>query len=78
VLIFDRVPKAPNVQVGNIVITAGSLGKGKLPSMFPRGLRIGTVSSVSNNDVNTFKTIQVQPFVDFSSLQSVIVLVPRH
>jgi rod shape-determining protein MreC len=77
VLIFDRVPKAPNVQVGNIVITAGSLGKGKLPSMFPRGLRIGTVSSVSNNDVNTFKTIQVQPFVDFSSLQSVIVLVPR-
>jgi rod shape-determining protein MreC len=77
VLIFDRVPKAPNVQVGNIVITAGSLGKGKLPSMFPRGLRIGTVSSVSNNDVNTFKTIQVQPFVDFSSLQSVIVLVPQ-
>lgn len=77
VLIFDRVPKAPNVQVGNLVITAGSLGKGKLPSMFPRGLRIGTVSSVSNNDVSTFKTIQVQPFVDFSSLQSVIVLVPR-
>jgi hypothetical protein len=32
---------------------------------------------VSNNDVNTFKTIQVQPFVDFSSLQSVIVLVPQ-
>ncbi len=45
--------------------------------MFPRGLRIGTVSSVSNNDVDTFKTIQVEPFVDFSSLQSVIVLVPR-
>lgn len=77
VLVFDRVPKAPNVQVGNIVITAGSLGKGTLPSIFPRGLRIGTVSSVSNNDVNTFKTIQVEPFVDFSSLQSVIVLVPK-
>jgi rod shape-determining protein MreC len=77
VLVFDRVPKAPNVQVGNIVISAGSLGKGALPSIFPRGLRIGTVSSVSNNDVNTFKTIQVEPFVDFSSLQSVIVLVPK-
>jgi rod shape-determining protein MreC len=76
-LIFDRVPKAPNVQVGDIVVTAGSLGKGALPSMFPRGVRIGTVSSVSNNDVNTFKTIQVDPFVDFSSLQSVIVLVPK-
>jgi rod shape-determining protein MreC len=77
VLIFDRVPKAPDVQVGNIVITAGSLGKGALPSMFPHGLRIGAVSSVSNNDVNTFKTIQVEPFVDFSSLQSVIVLVQK-
>jgi cell shape-determining protein MreC len=45
--------------------------------MFPRGLRIGIVSSVSNTDANIFKSIQVQPFVDFSSLQSVIVLVPR-
>jgi rod shape-determining protein MreC len=78
VLVFDRVPKAPDVQVGNIVITAGSFGHGQLPSIFPRGLRIGTVSSVSNNDVNTYKTIQVDPFVDFSSLQSVIVLVPNH
>jgi rod shape-determining protein MreC len=77
VLVFDRVSKAPNVVVGNIVITAGSLGKGALPSMFPRGLLIGTVSSVSNNDVDTFKSIQVQPFVDFSALQSVIVLVPK-
>jgi rod shape-determining protein MreC len=77
VLVFDRVSKSSNVAVGNIVISAGSLGKGALPSMFPRGLRIGTVSSVNNNDVDTFKTIQVDPFVDFSALQSVIVLVPH-
>ena len=77
VLVFDRVSKAANVAVGNIVVSAGSLGKGALPSMFPRGLRIGTVSSVNNNDVDTFKTIQVEPFVNFSSLQSVIVLVQR-
>jgi rod shape-determining protein MreC len=76
-LIFDRVPKAPNVEVGNIVISAGSIGKGTLPSMFPRGLQIGTVSSVSNNDIDTFKTIQVDPIVDFSALRSVIVLVPK-
>jgi rod shape-determining protein MreC len=76
-LILDRVPKAPNVEVGDIVITAGSLGKGTLPSMFPRGLQVGTVSSVSNNDIDTFKTIQVEPFVDFSALRSVIVLVPN-
>jgi cell shape-determining protein MreC len=38
---------------------------------------VGTVTSVSNLDVNTFKTIQVEPFVNFSTLQSVIVLVAK-
>ena len=44
-LVFDRVPKAPYVGVGDTVITAGSLGRGALPSMFPRGIQIGTVAS---------------------------------
>jgi rod shape-determining protein MreC len=77
VIVFDRVSKAQYVGVGDTVITAGSLGKGALPSMFPRGVPVGIVKSASSNDVNAFKSIQVQPFVDFSSLQSVIVLVPR-
>ena len=45
--------------------------------MFPRGVAIGTVTSQSSNDINPFKNVQVQPLVDFSSLQSVIVLVPK-
>ena len=43
----------------------------------PRGVRIGTVTSQKNSDANPFKNIQVRPLVDFSSLQSVIVLVPN-
>lgn len=77
VLVLDRVPKSKYVGVGDQIITAGTLGKGALPSMFPRGVLIGTVTSESDTDVNAFKTIQVQPAVDFSSLQSVIVLVPQ-
>jgi rod shape-determining protein MreC len=77
VLVFDRVSKARYVAVGDYVITAGSIGKGLLPSMFPHGIPIGRVSSAGENDTNTFKTIQVDPFVNFSTLQSVIVLVPR-
>jgi rod shape-determining protein MreC len=77
VLVLDRVPKSKYVGVGDKVITAGTLGKGALPSMFPSGVLIGTVTSESDTDVNAFKTIQVQPAVDFGSLQSVIVLVPR-
>ena len=45
--------------------------------LFPRGLRVGSVASVNKLDVNTFQTIQVDPFVDLSTLQSVIVLVPK-
>ncbi len=77
VLILDGVSPSANVANGDTVITAGTLGKGSLPSMFPRNIPVGTVSSSSNNDVNPFKNIQVKPLVNFSTLQSVIVLVPK-
>jgi rod shape-determining protein MreC len=77
VLILDRVLARSYVGVGDQIITAGSLGKGALPSMFPHGIAIGTVTSASDSDVNSYKIIQVKPFVDFSSLRSVIVLVPK-
>jgi rod shape-determining protein MreC len=77
VLVFDLVPQGAFVGVGDTVITAGSLGKGALPSKFPHGIPVGTVSSSSNNDANAFKSIQVEPLADFSSLRSVIVLVPK-
>ena len=78
VLILDRVSKTEDVNVGDTIITAGTLGTSALPSLFPRGIPVGSVTSQSNNDVNAFKNIQVSPLVDFSSLQSVIVLVPKH
>jgi rod shape-determining protein MreC len=76
-LVLDLVSKSKVVREGDTIVTAGSLGKGALPSMFPRGIPVGTVTSQSSNDVNPFKNIQVRPLVDFSSLQSVIVLVPK-
>jgi rod shape-determining protein MreC len=76
VLILDRVLKQKAVRVGDTIITAGTLGSTTLKSTFPRGIPIGTVTSESDTDVNAFKNIQVEPLVDFTSLQSVIVLVP--
>jgi rod shape-determining protein MreC len=77
VLVLDRVQKSKYVGVGDKIITAGTLGKGSLPSMFPRGILVGTVTSESDTDVNPYKTIQVEPAVDFTSLQKVIVLTPK-
>ena len=77
VLILDRVQKRPVVRVGDTIVTAGSLGAGPLKSKFPRGIPIGTVWSKSSNDTTLFQNIQLKPLVDFSSIQSVVVLVPR-
>jgi rod shape-determining protein MreC len=77
VLILDRVPKTPVVRVGDTIVTAGSLGSGPLTSKFPRGVPIGTVSSKSTNDTTLFQSIQLKPLVDFSSIQTVVVLVPK-
>ena len=77
VLIMDDVSKQERVATGDLVMTNGLLGAGALPSMFPRGILIGRVSSAGINDINPFQNIQVQPFVDVESLRSVIVLVPK-
>jgi rod shape-determining protein MreC len=76
-LVFGYVPKKNVVETGDTIITAGTAPKATLPSMYPRGIPIGTVTSESDNDVDVFKNIQVEPAVDLSSLQSVIVLVPK-
>jgi rod shape-determining protein MreC len=76
-LVFDRVPKSKYVGRGAVIMTAGSPGAGQLPSLYPRNIEIGKVASVSSDDTETFLQIQIDPFVDFSSLQSVLVLVPK-
>ncbi len=77
VLIFDRVSKTKRVDVNDTVVTSGTIGKGALPSLYPKDVVIGTVTSQSESDADAFQTIQVQPLVDFSSLRSVIALVPK-
>ena len=75
-LILDQVTKDQVVYRGDRVLTQGSLAGG-LPSIYPRGIPIGTVTHVGQSDVGLYKDIQLSPFVDFSSLESVIVLVPK-
>jgi rod shape-determining protein MreC len=75
-LIFDRVPKSQSVQEGHQIVTSGRRYLG-LPSLYPKGIGIGKVTSVTHLDTEDFKTIQIEPYVDFSSLQAVLVLVPK-
>jgi rod shape-determining protein MreC len=75
-LVLERVRKEDVVEAGDVVITAG-WRSGRLASIYPRGIPIGVVTSVGQLDTDTYKRIEVDPFVDFSSLDSVLVLVEK-
>jgi rod shape-determining protein MreC len=76
-LVLDQVKKRFDVHKGDKVVTAGSARGDELPSLYPRGIPIGEVVSVAQSDIEPFKRIQVQPYVDFGVIDSVIVLVPK-
>jgi rod shape-determining protein MreC len=73
-LVLDQVTKEQVVSLDDIVVTAGTLG-GRLRSIFPRGIQIGVVSSVGQTDTEPYMQVQLDPYVDFSDLHSVAVLV---
>lgn len=73
-LVLDRVPKEDVVRVGDTVVTAG-WRVGQLSSLYPRGIPIGRVTSVGQADTDLYKQVLVEPFADFRSLDSVLVLV---
>ncbi len=75
-LILDRVEKDETASEGDTVITAGWWTE-RFESLFPRGIPIGTVESVGQQDVDLFKRIQIAPLVDFDSLAAVIVLIKK-
>jgi rod shape-determining protein MreC len=76
-LVFDKVSKDEHVQRGDQVVTKGTR-EGELASLYPRGIPIGLVTFVNQTDTDPFKRIQLQPYVDFGSLdQNLIVLVPK-
>ncbi len=75
-LIFDLVPKDKLVRKNDPIATAGR-GTGKLASLYPKGIAIGTVEQVGRTDVDIYQSVQVQPAADFSSISFVMLLVPK-
>jgi rod shape-determining protein MreC len=73
---LTRVQKANQLNEGDLIVTQ-HWRIGSLTSLYPEGIPIGTVSGASQNDTDLYWQAQVIPRVDFSSLQSVIVLVPK-
>ncbi|MBT3312042.1 MAG: rod shape-determining protein MreC [Desulfobacterales bacterium] len=66
--IFEYVLRKDEVKVGDIVITSG------LDGVYPKGLRIGHVSSVIKRNAGIFQDVIVSPYVDFEKLEEVLVV----
>jgi rod shape-determining protein MreC len=75
-LILDQVPKQLRVKEGDALVTDGT-HNARYPDLYPYGIPIGRVSSVSATDTSTFLQVQVQPFANLGSLDAVAVLVPK-
>lgn len=67
-LTFDFVLRQEEVHVGDRVVTSGMGG------VFPKGLVIGTVKDFDRKEFGLFQAVTVNPAVDFSHLEEVLVM----
>jgi rod shape-determining protein MreC len=78
ILLLTGVPKSRVVREGDIVTTSGWRAPGdEYRSLYPRGLVIGQVTNVAVSESAEDQVIQVTPYADLSSFNSVLVLDPK-
>jgi rod shape-determining protein MreC len=65
---FEFVLRKHDVQLGDTVIASG------LDGVYPKGLRIGRISDLSERKSDIFYDITVEPFVDYETLEEVLVI----
>jgi len=68
-LFIDLIPQEAEVQAGDLVLTSGIGGT------YPANILIGQVGNVRQDATALFQTASVQPIVDFSRLEIVLVIV---
>ncbi len=64
---LKNLSRSCTVAVGDYVITSGE-------GIFPKGLLIGSIETISNDKYNTSLYASVKPFVNFSELREVMVI----
>jgi rod shape-determining protein MreC len=62
------VDRSQDLRRGDIVVTSG------LDGIFPRGLLVGTIKSVTGAGPGLFLNVTIAPAVDFSGLEQVLVI----
>jgi rod shape-determining protein MreC len=68
---FEFVARGGDVAVGDVVITSG------LDGVYPKGLRVGTVTAVSEAGSGLLRAATLAPAVDFGRLEQAFVILRR-
>jgi rod shape-determining protein MreC len=66
---INYMPRTADVIPGDTVITSG------LGGIFPKGLIVGKVAQVKKKSYGLFQEVQVEPEVDFSKLEEVLIII---
>jgi len=71
---FKYVLRKHDIKVGDTLISSG------LDGVFPKGIRVGSVSEVVRRNSGIFQDVTVIPCVDFEKLEEVLVVLntPKH
>jgi rod shape-determining protein MreC len=69
--IFQYVLRKYDIQEGDTVISSG------LDGIFPKGLKVGRVQSITQKNSGIFQEIVVIPSVDFETLEEVMIILPH-
>lgn len=64
---FKNLSRSCNIAIGDYVVTSGE-------GIFPKGLLIGTIKYIGNDEYNTSIFANVEPFVDIDNIRSVMVI----
>jgi rod shape-determining protein MreC len=62
------IVRKADIKIEDTVISSG------LDGLFPKGLRVGAISEISRPSSGLFQEVKVRPFVDFTRLEEVLVI----
>lgn len=69
---LDYLPIDSKVKKDDVIMTSG------LGGIYPKGIRIGYVTSVQEDQGRVVKVAVIQPYVDLNKIQEVIVVIPKN
>ena len=62
------VSKKAKITIGEAILTSG------MNSLFPSGLKIGTVKDIKDDPSGLYQLLIIEPFVDYSRLEEVLII----